>query len=115
MHFAFCCQGTPWSGLVSQLDGADQQFLYLFWFQLALTGSPPQTEIFVFSNADAKDKWLTSTVQALIERTKSVVSAFICSDMYSYLDFFPKRNQNDYNQINDSFYLFFILLQLHQI
>ncbi|XP_047667869.1 von Willebrand factor A domain-containing protein 7-like isoform X2 [Tachysurus fulvidraco] len=42
--------------------------------QLALTTSPPQTEIFVFTDADAKDEMLKNTILALIERTKSVVN-----------------------------------------
>ncbi|KAB5581390.1 hypothetical protein PHYPO_G00175100 [Pangasianodon hypophthalmus] len=59
--------------------GGDDPEMCLSGLQLALTGSPPRTEIFVFTDADAKDKWLTSTVQALIERTKSVVSFIIAN------------------------------------
>ncbi len=44
-----------------------------FVFPAGSTGSPPQTKIFVFTDADAKDKELKSTVLALIESTKSVV------------------------------------------
>ncbi|KAL6487768.1 hypothetical protein MHYP_G00043940 [Metynnis hypsauchen] len=54
--------------------GGDRPEMCLSGLQLALTGSPPQTEIFVFTDADAKDTWLKSTVLALIERTKSVVT-----------------------------------------
>ncbi|XP_066535413.1 von Willebrand factor A domain-containing protein 7-like [Hoplias malabaricus] len=50
--------------------GGDIPELCLSGLQLALTGSPPQSEIFVFTDADAKDTWLKSTVLALIERTK---------------------------------------------
>ncbi|XP_066535056.1 von Willebrand factor A domain-containing protein 7-like isoform X2 [Hoplias malabaricus] len=51
--------------------GGDIPELCLTGLQLALTGSPPQSEIFVFTDANAKDTWLKSTVLALIERTKS--------------------------------------------
>ena len=44
--------------------------------QLALTAAPPSSEIFVFTDAPAKDTALKSTVTALIESTKSVVSSF---------------------------------------
>ncbi|KAL7889413.1 hypothetical protein AOLI_G00016710 [Acnodon oligacanthus] len=54
--------------------GGDAPEMCLSGLQLALTGSPPQTEIFVFTDADAKDLSLKSTVLALIERTKSSVS-----------------------------------------
>ncbi|XP_026795878.3 von Willebrand factor A domain-containing protein 7-like [Pangasianodon hypophthalmus] len=54
--------------------GGDSAEMCLSGLQLALTGSPPQTKIFVFTDADAKDKGLKNTVRALIERTKSVVT-----------------------------------------
>ncbi|XP_072533311.1 LOW QUALITY PROTEIN: von Willebrand factor A domain-containing protein 7-like [Salminus brasiliensis] len=55
-------------------DGGDIPEMCLSGLQLALTGSPPETEIFVFTDADKKDKALKSTILALIERTKSAVS-----------------------------------------
>ncbi|XP_047667867.1 von Willebrand factor A domain-containing protein 7-like [Tachysurus fulvidraco] len=55
-------------------DGGDVPEMCFSGLQLALTGSPPQTQIFVFTDADAKDKWLASNVKALIEKTKSVVN-----------------------------------------
>ncbi|GAA6068274.1 von Willebrand factor A domain-containing protein 7-like isoform X1, partial [Tachysurus ichikawai] len=54
--------------------GGDVPEMCLSGLQLALTSSPPQTEIFVFTDADAKDKGLKNTILALIERTKSVVN-----------------------------------------
>ena len=48
-------------------------FLIYDW-QLALTAAPPSSEIFVFTDAPAKDAHLKSTITALIENTKSVVS-----------------------------------------
>ncbi|KAF4090725.1 hypothetical protein AMELA_G00055180 [Ameiurus melas] len=54
--------------------GGDDPEMCLSGLQLALTGSPAETEIFVFTDADAKDKQLKNTVQALIETKKSVVT-----------------------------------------
>ncbi|KAM9476982.1 von Willebrand factor A domain-containing protein 7-like [Clarias gariepinus] len=54
--------------------GGDAPEMCLSGLQLALTGAPPQTEIFVFTDAEAKDTWLKNTVQALIEKTKSKVT-----------------------------------------
>ncbi|KAK3554501.1 hypothetical protein QTP70_024406, partial [Hemibagrus guttatus] len=79
-------------------DGGDAPEMCLSGLQLALTGSPPQTEIFVFTDADAKDKFLTNTVRALIEKTKSVVST--CKS-YVFSQFalahFPKQEYNSQN------------------
>ncbi|KAF4090717.1 hypothetical protein AMELA_G00055270 [Ameiurus melas] len=63
--------------------GGDDPEMCLSGLQLALTGSPPQTEIFVFTDADAKDKSLTSTVRALIEITKSKVT-FMLTNIFSF-------------------------------
>uniref|UniRef100_W5KED4 von Willebrand factor A domain containing 11 n=1 Tax=Astyanax mexicanus TaxID=7994 RepID=W5KED4_ASTMX len=63
-------------------DGGDAPEMSLSGLQLALTGSPPQTEIFVFTDAEAKDKWLKSTILALIERTKSSVT-FMLTNAFS--------------------------------
>ncbi|XP_017319799.1 von Willebrand factor A domain-containing protein 7 [Ictalurus punctatus] len=54
--------------------GGDAPEMSLSGLQLALTGSPPETEIFLFTDADAKDKMLISTVKTLIEITKSKVN-----------------------------------------
>ena len=42
--------------------------------QLALTAAPPSSDIFLFTDAPAKDAELKSTVTALIESTKSKVN-----------------------------------------
>lgn len=42
-------------------------------WQLALTAAPPSSEIFVFTDAPAKDAYLKSTITALIESRKTVV------------------------------------------
>lgn len=57
--------------------GGDEQELSLSGLQLALSGAPLSSEIFLFTDAPAKDKQLRSTVIALIERTQCVVNFFI--------------------------------------
>ncbi|KAK3573152.1 hypothetical protein QTP86_014103, partial [Hemibagrus guttatus] len=63
--------------------GGDAPEMCLSGLQLALTSSPVQTEIFVFTDADAKDKRLRNTVRALIERTKSVVNFMLTTAISS--------------------------------
>ncbi|KAJ7997393.1 hypothetical protein DPEC_G00228520 [Dallia pectoralis] len=54
--------------------------------QLALTGAPPASEIFVFTDAPPKDLYLLSTVTALIERNQ------VCGDLYANRQFwFPPQ------------------------
>nr|XP_020476228.1 von Willebrand factor A domain-containing protein 7-like [Monopterus albus] len=60
-------------------DGGDAPEMSLSALQLALTAAPPSSEIFVFTDAAAKDFHLKSTITALIESTKSVVS-FMLTD-----------------------------------
>ena len=48
------------------------------FIQLALTGAPPGSDIFLFTDATAKDDYLLDAVIALVERTKSVVSIVLC-------------------------------------
>ncbi|XP_070847062.1 von Willebrand factor A domain-containing protein 7 [Chaetodon trifascialis] len=60
--------------------GGDIPELCLSGLQLALTAAPPSSEIFVFTDAPAKDIHLKSTVTALIESTKSVVT-FMLTDV----------------------------------
>ncbi|XP_068456761.1 von Willebrand factor A domain-containing protein 7-like [Clinocottus analis] len=57
--------------------GGDIPELSLSGLQLALTGAPRNSEIFLFTDATAKDQHLKSTVTALIEQTKSVVNIMI--------------------------------------
>ncbi|CAJ1063796.1 von Willebrand factor A domain-containing protein 7-like [Xyrichtys novacula] len=59
--------------------GGDDQELSLSGLQLALNGAPSNSEIFLFTDAPAKDKQLRSSVIALIERTQSVVNFMISS------------------------------------
>ncbi|KAK3573153.1 hypothetical protein QTP86_014102, partial [Hemibagrus guttatus] len=68
---------------LTAVDGGDSPEMSLSALQLALTGSPSQTQIFVFTDADAKDKGLKNTVLALIERTKSVVTFMLTNTISS--------------------------------
>ncbi|XP_077426958.1 von Willebrand factor A domain-containing protein 7-like [Vanacampus margaritifer] len=60
--------------------GGDRPEMSLSGLQLALTAAPPSSEIFVFTDAPAKDAQLNSTITALIESTKSVVT-FLLTDV----------------------------------
>ncbi|XP_031664335.1 von Willebrand factor A domain-containing protein 7 isoform X2 [Oncorhynchus kisutch] len=61
--------------------GGDYPEMSLSGLQLALTGAPPSSEIFLFTDAPAKDLDLMGTVIALIERTKSVVTFFLTGSL----------------------------------
>ncbi|KAF7650082.1 hypothetical protein LDENG_00131800 [Lucifuga dentata] len=65
---------------LSASGGGDFPEMSLSALQLALTGSPPGSEIFVFTDATAKDSHLKDAVIALIEQTKSVVN-FMLTDI----------------------------------
>ncbi|XP_051258148.1 von Willebrand factor A domain-containing protein 7 [Dicentrarchus labrax] len=73
--------------------GGDFAEMSLSGLQLALTGAPPNSEIFLFTDAPAKDIYLKSTVIALIERTKSVVN-FMITNLLG----FRRRRQSSNNQ-----------------
>ncbi|XP_040006070.1 von Willebrand factor A domain-containing protein 7-like isoform X3 [Xiphias gladius] len=62
---------------LSATGGGDTAELSLSGLQLALSGAPSNSEIFLFTDAPAKDKQLKSTVIALIERTQTVVNFLI--------------------------------------
>ncbi|XP_023277909.1 von Willebrand factor A domain-containing protein 7-like [Seriola lalandi dorsalis] len=57
--------------------GGDIPELCLSGLQLALTGAPASSHIFVFTDATAKDIALKDTIVALIRSTKSTVSFFM--------------------------------------
>ncbi|XP_028277317.1 von Willebrand factor A domain-containing protein 7-like [Parambassis ranga] len=57
--------------------GGDYPEMSLSGLELALTNAPPNSEIFVFTDAPAKDIELKGTVIALIEQTKTVVNFMI--------------------------------------
>ncbi|XP_028833070.1 von Willebrand factor A domain-containing protein 7-like [Denticeps clupeoides] len=58
-------------------DGGDTPEMSLSGLQLALTNTPPLSEIYVFTDAPAKDFELKGTVMALISSTKSKVNFMI--------------------------------------
>ncbi|XP_068572632.1 von Willebrand factor A domain-containing protein 7-like [Cebidichthys violaceus] len=66
---------------LSAAGGGDEGELSLSGLQLALTGVPSNSEVFLFTDAPAKDKHLKSTVIALIERTQTVVNFMISESM----------------------------------
>ncbi|XP_073698506.1 von Willebrand factor A domain-containing protein 7-like [Garra rufa] len=68
---------------LSPFDGGDTPEMCLSGLLLALAGAPPSTDIFVFTDAAAKDSELKSTVQAMIERTKSTVT-FLLTNPFSF-------------------------------
>ncbi|XP_073698690.1 von Willebrand factor A domain-containing protein 7-like [Garra rufa] len=68
---------------LSPFDGGDFPEMCLSGLLLALAGAPPSTDIFVFTDAAAKDSELKSTVQAMIERTKSTVT-FLLTNPFSF-------------------------------
>ncbi|XP_005945584.1 von Willebrand factor A domain-containing protein 7 isoform X2 [Haplochromis burtoni] len=57
--------------------GGDEPEMCLSGLQLALTGAPSSSDIYVFTDALAKDIELKDTINALISSTKSKVSFFI--------------------------------------
>ncbi|XP_039860583.1 von Willebrand factor A domain-containing protein 7-like isoform X4 [Simochromis diagramma] len=57
--------------------GGDDPEMCLSGLQLALTGAPSSSDIYVFTDALAKDIELKDTINALISSTKSKVSFFI--------------------------------------
>ncbi|KAM7393983.1 hypothetical protein PAMP_020812 [Pampus punctatissimus] len=67
---------------LSASGGGDTPELCFSGLQLALTAVPPSSEIFVFTDAPAKDAHLKNTITALIESTKSVVT-FMLTDVLS--------------------------------
>ncbi|XP_059903279.1 von Willebrand factor A domain-containing protein 7 [Gadus macrocephalus] len=60
--------------------GGDIPELCLSGLQLALAAAPPSSEIFVFTDAPAKDAHLKGAITALIESSKSVVT-FMLTDV----------------------------------
>ncbi|KAK5858709.1 hypothetical protein PBY51_002830 [Eleginops maclovinus] len=62
---------------LSATGGGDDGELSLSGLQLALTSAPYNSDIFLFTDAPAKDKQLKSTVIALIERRQTVVNFMI--------------------------------------
>ncbi|XP_055082969.1 von Willebrand factor A domain-containing protein 7-like isoform X3 [Periophthalmus magnuspinnatus] len=73
--------------------GGDLPEMSLSGLQLGLTGAPLDSEIYLFTDAAAKDSHLKSTVAALIEKTGSVVNFMITS-----FSNYRRRRSNSGNQ-----------------
>nr|XP_015817322.2 von Willebrand factor A domain-containing protein 7 [Nothobranchius furzeri]XP_054586738.1 von Willebrand factor A domain-containing protein 7 [Nothobranchius furzeri] len=78
---------------LSAEGGGDFPEMSLSGLQLALTGTPPNSEIFLFTDATAKDEYLKNTVTALIEKTKTTVNFMITNVLG-----FRRRRQVSNNQ-----------------
>uniref|UniRef100_A0A8D0H1J1 von Willebrand factor A domain containing 7 n=1 Tax=Sphenodon punctatus TaxID=8508 RepID=A0A8D0H1J1_SPHPU len=65
---------------ISPLAGGDEPEMCLSALQLALLNSPPLSEIFVFTDASAKDRHLKNSVKALIEERRCKVTFLITED-----------------------------------
>ncbi|KAG7470601.1 hypothetical protein MATL_G00115630 [Megalops atlanticus] len=62
------------------LGGGDEPEMCLTAIQLALTRSPPLSDIFVFTDASPKDAYLYSAVEALTREKQSKVSFLLTED-----------------------------------
>ncbi|XP_030602893.1 von Willebrand factor A domain-containing protein 7-like [Archocentrus centrarchus] len=94
---------TVFKNAISSLTasgGGDAPELSLSWLQLALSTAPSNSEIFLFTDAAAKDKHLKNTVIALIERTQSVVN-FLITDT-TPINRRRRRAQQKSNRIAES-------------
>ncbi|KAM8952752.1 von Willebrand factor A domain-containing protein 7 [Pelodytes ibericus] len=65
---------------LNAFGGGDEPEMCLSALQLALIDTPPHSEIFVFTDASAKDMELRSSVEALIQERKIKVSFLITED-----------------------------------
>uniref|UniRef100_A0A8C0IPL3 von Willebrand factor A domain containing 7 n=1 Tax=Chelonoidis abingdonii TaxID=106734 RepID=A0A8C0IPL3_CHEAB len=65
---------------ISPLAGGDEPEMCLSALQLALLHSPPMSEIFVFTDASAKDAHLRTSVEALIQERRCKVTFLITED-----------------------------------
>ncbi|XP_042599631.1 von Willebrand factor A domain-containing protein 7 [Cyprinus carpio] len=66
---------------LTALGGGDEPEMCLSALQLALTHSPPLSEIFVFTDASPKDHHLQSAVQALILEKQTKVNFLLTEDL----------------------------------
>ncbi|XP_070593910.1 von Willebrand factor A domain-containing protein 7 isoform X2 [Erythrolamprus reginae] len=65
---------------ISPLGGGDEPEMCLSALELALQNSPPYSEIFVFTDASAKDAHLKNSVDSLIQEKKCKVTFLITED-----------------------------------
>ncbi|XP_062407526.1 uncharacterized protein LOC134098488 [Sardina pilchardus] len=68
-------------GNLSAVGGGDYPEMSLSALELAFTGTPSHSEIFVFTDASAKDIALKNTVLALIEWSKSTVNFLLTNSL----------------------------------
>ncbi|KAM9332568.1 von Willebrand factor A domain-containing protein 7-like [Pholidichthys leucotaenia] len=80
--------------------GGDNQEMSLSGLQLALSAAPFNSEIFLFTDAPAKDTQLKSTVIAFLERTQTVVNFMITNS--TIINRRRRRNLQNSNQISDA-------------
>ncbi|KAM4547208.1 von Willebrand factor A domain-containing protein 7-like [Fundulus diaphanus] len=73
--------------------GGDNEEMSLSGLQLALSSAPFNSDIFLFTDAPAKDKHLKNTVIALIERTQTVVNFMITDSVVT-----NRRKRSNSNQ-----------------
>ncbi|XP_052438590.1 von Willebrand factor A domain-containing protein 7 [Carassius gibelio] len=66
---------------LTALGGGDEPEMCLSAIQMALTHSPPLSEIFVFTDASPKDHHLQSAVQALILEKQTKVNFLLTEDL----------------------------------
>ncbi|XP_067260199.1 von Willebrand factor A domain-containing protein 7-like [Chanodichthys erythropterus] len=76
--------------------GGDEPEMCLSGLLLALAGAPPSSDIFVFTDASAKDSKLRSIVQAMIEITKTTVTFMLTNA----LSFRRRRDVSQSQQFN---------------
>ncbi|KAM7418547.1 hypothetical protein PAMA_015926 [Pampus argenteus] len=79
--------------------GGDNPEMCLSGLQLALTGSPASSHIYVFTDATAKDIALKDTIVALIRSTKSTVSFFITGNIKRRRRSLTAASFNDYKDL----------------
>ncbi|KAK0134880.1 von Willebrand factor A domain-containing protein 7 [Merluccius polli] len=84
-----------WLSALTANGGGDFPELSLSGLQLALTGAPPGSEMFLFTDATAKDIYLKDTVIALIEQTKTVVNFMLTgSFIFSFRSLLDNNGNN---------------------
>ncbi|XP_071368652.1 von Willebrand factor A domain-containing protein 7 [Centroberyx affinis] len=79
--------------------GGDAPEMCLSGLQLALTGAPASSHIYVFTDATAKDIALKDTIVALITSTKSTVSFFITGASKRRRRSLSASSFNDYSDL----------------
>ncbi|XP_028256290.1 von Willebrand factor A domain-containing protein 7-like isoform X1 [Parambassis ranga] len=79
--------------------GGDAPEMCLSGLQLALTGAPDSSHIFVFTDATAKDIALKDTIIALIRSTKSKVSFFMTASSKRRRRSVASASFNDYKDL----------------